>query len=177
MNVGRIVRPADFEKVLATSMRSRSTHFAVHHVPGSPSRPRGAGSSPLAPGFSPDLPPELSTGSLDKSEGTVDECGHWFGLVVPKRHAKRAVTRNQLKRQLRAAMDRHATQLPPGLWVVRLRAPFDRAEFLSPASEALRAAAHAEIEQLFHQAAHAPLPPQPRRPRTPKAKAAKASTP
>ena len=143
--IGRIVRPADFEKVLATSMRSRSTHFAVHHVPGSPSRPRGAGSSPLAPGFSPDLPPELSTGSLDKSEGTVDECGHWFGLVVPKRHAKRAVTRNQLKRQLRAAMDRHATQLPPGLWVVRLKAPFAPGREGCALSEPLREAARDEL--------------------------------
>ena len=68
----------------------------------------------------------------------VDGCQHWLGLVVPKRHARRAVTRNLLKRQLRAAMGRHGASLPAGLWVVRLRAPFDRAEFLSPGSTALR---------------------------------------
>lgn len=90
----------------------------------------------------------------------MDECRHWLGLVVPKRHARRAVTRNLIKRQLRAAMQRHATTLPAGLWVVRLRSPFDRAQFTSPASDLLRDTARSEIEQLFHQAATQPLPPQ-----------------
>jgi ribonuclease P protein component len=78
---------------------------------------------------------------------------------VPKRHARRAVTRNLIKRQLRAAMVRHVADLPAGLWVVRLRTPIDREQFLSPSSEMLRAVAHGEAEALFHQAAHAPLPP------------------
>lgn len=95
----------------------------------------------------------------------MDDRRCWLGLVVPKRHARRAVTRNLIKRQLRAAMSRHATTLPGGLWVVRLRSPFDKAAFPSPGSDALRAAAQAEIEQLFHQAAHAPLAAQPRRDR------------
>jgi ribonuclease P protein component len=98
----------------------------------------------------------------------VDELGakgHWLGLVVPKRHAKRAVTRNLIKRQLRAAMLHHAPALPEGLWVVRLRAPFDRQAFKSPSSEVLRLAAHAEIGALFDRAARSPLPPQPPKPR------------
>lgn len=49
-------------------------------------------------------------------------------------------------------MAKHAPALPPGLWVVRLRSPFDKREFLSPSSELLRDAAHAEIAQLFEQA-------------------------
>jgi ribonuclease P protein component len=80
------------------------------------------------------------------------------GLVVPKRHAKRAVTRNLIKRQARAAMARHLATLPAGLWVVRLRAPFDRAQFLSPASDALREATHAEMDTLFDRAIRQPLP-------------------
>jgi ribonuclease P protein component len=100
----------------------------------------------------------------------VDESGHWLGLVVPKRHAKRAVTRNLIKRQVRAAMVRHAPHLPGGLWVVRLRAPFDRQQFLSPGSDALRESAHGELAQLFERAASAPLPVDaPRRPRSRKA--------
>ncbi|MBQ0961918.1 ribonuclease P protein component [Ideonella sp. 4Y11] len=168
MDVGRIVRPADFERVLGTSPRSRSAHFAVHHVPGGPSRARGARTSdtdaPLVPGLS----PELSTGDAPAGCAPVDDRRCWLGLVVPKRHARRAVTRNLIKRQLRAAMGRYATTLPGGLWVVRLRSPFDKAAFPSPGSDALRAAAHAEIEQLFHQAAHAPLAAQPRRDRSPR---------
>lgn len=72
----------------------------------------------------------------------------WAGMVVPKRHARRAVTRSLLKRQIRAAFGREA-HLPGGLWVVRLRAPFDRAQFMSPASDALRAAARAELAVLL----------------------------
>jgi ribonuclease P protein component len=61
-------------------------------------------------------------------------------------------------------MAQHAHALPAGLWVVRLRAPFDRTQFVSPASEALRDCAHAEITGLFDRAAHAPLPARPSRP-------------
>ncbi len=75
----------------------------------------------------------------------------WAGMVVPKRHARRAVTRSLLKRQIRAAFVRES-RLPGGLWVVRLRAPFDRARFASPASDALRAAARAELDVLLDDA-------------------------
>ena len=75
----------------------------------------------------------------------------WAGMVVPKRHARRAVTRSLLKRQIRAAFCRQM-RLPGGLWVVRLRAPFDRAQFTSPASEALRTAACAELAVLLDDA-------------------------
>jgi ribonuclease P protein component len=71
---------------------------------------------------------------------------------VPKRHAKRAVTRTLIKRQIRSAaqrIDDGAGGLEPGLWVVRLRAPFDRMLFTSAASSVLRSAARVEIDALF----------------------------
>jgi ribonuclease P protein component len=79
----------------------------------------------------------------------VDNNGpqHWLGCVLPKRLARRAVTRNLLRRQIRAAMGRGLAGLPPGLWLVRLRAGFERAEFRSAASEPLRRAARAELSQ------------------------------
>ncbi|MFZ2990372.1 ribonuclease P protein component [Ideonella sp.] len=177
--IGRIVRPADFQRVLTAPQRSRSVHFAIHFLAGVPSRARAAlvqaateppaeSSAPVLQGFS----PELSTGASPVAELAVDESvpkGHWLGLVVPKRHAKRAVTRNLIKRQVRAAMQQHAASLPEGLWVVRLRAPFDKTRFPSPGSDALREDARAEIAVLFDRAAHAPLAPQPWRPRSPKA--------
>lgn len=165
--IGRIVRPADFERVLAAPQRSRSAHFAIHHLSGEPqaSRPLkvSTGDAPLIPVLS----PELSTASAPSSGALVDESGasglvspsgHWLGLVVPKRHAKRAVTRNLIKRQARAAMARHLATLPAGLWVVRLRAPFDRAQFVSPASDTLREVTHAEMDTLFERAIRQPLP-------------------
>ncbi len=78
--------------------------------------------------------------------------GWWLGAVVPKRHARRAVTRSLLKRQMRAAVERHAPRLPAGLWVVRLRAPFDRTAFPSAASTALRAAARDELDVVLARA-------------------------
>jgi ribonuclease P protein component len=44
-------------------------------------------------------------------------------------------------------MERHAEALPPGLWLVRLRAGFPKADFPSAASDALRRAARAELDR------------------------------
>ena len=75
-----------------------------------------------------------------------------LGAVVPKRHARRAVTRNLLKRQIRRVV--HAQPgLPSGLWVVRLRSPFDRKLFPSAASDALRSAAGDELLAVIARAA------------------------
>ncbi len=78
---------------------------------------------------------------------------HWVGCVVPKRHARRAVTRNLLKRQIRAALGRHAAALQPGLWLVRLRSPFVKTAFPSAASAALSSAAREELDRLLRRAA------------------------
>jgi len=91
----------------------------------------------------------------------------WLGTVVPKRHAKRAVTRSLLKRQMRAALLRRDApgQLPlrAGLWVVRLRAPFDRLSFPAAASDGLRDAASTELHTMLENAARklATVPPTP----------------
>jgi len=79
--------------------------------------------------------------------------GSWLGCVVPKRHARRAVTRTLLKRQIRSAAAQAG--LAPGLWVIRLRAGFDRAAFPSAASSALQAVARRELDSLL---AKAPRP-------------------
>ncbi len=79
--------------------------------------------------------------------------GRWLGMVVPKKHARRAVTRNLLKRQMRALMDGAGDSLPAGLWVLRLKAPFDRQVFTSPASVPLLQAARDELRALLARAA------------------------
>ena len=98
-----------------------------------------------------DLPGAGTEGALD-----VVPCneGRWLGTVVPKRHARRAVTRNLLKRQMRAVVQREAEsdRLPPGLWVVRLKAPFDKQQFPSAASAPLRALARDELSALLQRA-------------------------
>ena len=79
--------------------------------------------------------------------------GLWLGAVVPKRHAKRSVTRMLIKRQIRRSFGSQEAALAAGLWVVRLRAPFDAATFRSAASEHLRDAAGAELDAALVQAA------------------------
>jgi ribonuclease P protein component len=138
--IGRIVRSADFERVLSAPTRARSAHFAVHHLRGAP----GAGSRQVVPGLS----TELSTGFPPSPAPAVDDGQIWLGAVVPKRHARRAVTRSLLKRQIRAAVTRRP-ELPAGLWVVRLRAPFAADQYPSAASHALSDAARIELDALL----------------------------
>ena len=90
---------------------------------------------------------------VDDSADPVPPDAVWLGAVVPKRHAKRSVTRTLLKRQIRSAVMGQQAALAQGLWVVRLRAPFDRKTFVSAASEALKRAARDELEQLLASAA------------------------
>ena len=59
------------------------------------------------------------------------------------------MTRSLLKRQIYAAGGRHAASLSHGLWIVRLRAPFERSRFKSAASAALSLVARDELEALF----------------------------
>jgi len=83
----------------------------------------------------------------------------WLGAVVPKRHAKRAVTRTLLKRQIRSVFAAGSAELPSGLWVVRLRAGFDRTLFVSAASIALRDVARDELQQLLQRCCRAGVGP------------------
>jgi ribonuclease P protein component len=150
--IARLLRSVDFERVLRTRTRASSVHFAVHHVPDRPSAlPKPAAKS-LAAELSTGEKPELNS-AVDDFPGSVPPSAVWLGAVVPKRHAKRSVTRSLLKRQIRSAVMGQEAALANGLWVVRLRAPFDRKTFVSAASDALKCAARAELEQLLASAA------------------------
>lgn len=125
---------------------ARTAHFFAHHCP------------PPAPAAGADG--KLSTASVvsdvsvvDEAVDTVPAAAHLLlGMIVPKRHAKRSVTRSLVKRQLRAGVRRHAHLMAEGDWVVRLRAPLDRKLFVSAASDALRALVAAEVAQLMAEA-------------------------
>ncbi len=75
--------------------------------------------------------------------------GVWLGAMVPKRWAKRAVTRNAIKRQIYNVSAEFESALTERAHLVRLRSGFDRAQFVSATSEALKAAVRAELVQLF----------------------------
>lgn len=83
----------------------------------------------------------------------------WMGALVPKRWARRAVTRNAIKRQIYAVSATLESDLPTAAHVVRLRVGFDRARFVSATSDALKRAVRDELEQLFGQAMRMPATP------------------
>lgn len=147
--LARLVTSADFERVLKARRRATTAHFAMHHLTVS-----AAGSPAIAEN---DSLTDLSTSRWVSSAAPVDDSSarglvddsRWLGAVVPKRHARRAVTRALLKRQIYAAAERYRARLGAGMWVVRQRAPFDRSAFPSAASEALKRCARAELESLF----------------------------
>ena len=82
----------------------------------------------------------------------MDELPRWLGIAIPRRHAKRAVTRSLLKRQIREQFRCHAPNLAAGAWVVRLRAPIERQVFVSAASTRMRRTAADEIDTLMKSA-------------------------
>ena len=91
----------------------------------------------------------------DEAQALFALRGIWMGAMVPKRWARRAVTRNTIKRQIYAVSSRFADRLPEAAHVVRLRATFDRKRFVSATSEQLKLAVRVELEQLFERGAAA----------------------
>ncbi len=76
----------------------------------------------------------------------------WLGAMVAKRWAKRAVTRNAIKRQIYCVSTDFEAMLPAAAHVVRLRAAFDAKQFVSATSETLKRAVREELQQLFARA-------------------------
>ena len=141
--IGRLQQAADFQRLLETPPRRRSAHFCVHFVAAGPSCPRARPAKGVTGELSTDSEPNLTTPVDKRPEGC------WLGCLVPKRHARRAVTRSLLKRQMRAAAERHADTLAPGLWLLRLRSGFSTSQFPSAGSDALREAARRELDTLL----------------------------
>ena len=72
-----------------------------------------------------------------------------IGVIAPKRLAKRAVTRNTIKRQLYAVSAALQTNVQADHYVVRLRAPFAKEAFPSATSEPLKRCIRLELGALF----------------------------
>ena len=69
--------------------------------------------------------------------------------MVPKRWAKRAVTRNAVKRQIYTVSADFSNNFPQAAFVVRLRKEFSRMEFTSATSSVLKEAVRAEVAALI----------------------------
>ncbi|PIF75865.1 ribonuclease P protein component [Variovorax sp. 54] len=128
----RLKTRAQFQAVLAGATVARTAHFALHRCALDAS---ASGAASLFPS---------------------DEV--WLGAMVPKRWARRAVTRNAIKRQIYTVSAAPGVALPRAAHVVRLRAGFDRKVFVSASSDALKAAVRAELQQLLARAGRPAAP-------------------
>jgi ribonuclease P protein component len=148
--VQRLKTRAQFQAVLAGTTVSRTAHFALHRTsldaqPPVPAKP-GSGSEGRV-----HIQPTGPESEGRKALFAVQEA--WVGALIPKRWAKRAVTRNAIKRQIYAVSTDLEAALPQAAHVVRLRSAFDRAKFPSASSDALKQAVRGELQQLFARAA------------------------
>ena len=140
----RLKTRPQFQAALSGSTVSRTPHFALHRLSLPESLLTGDTSAPqVAPsGSNTDTPAPLF-----KTQEV------WLGAMVPKRWARRAVTRNTIKRQIYAISAEFEVRLPCAAHVVRLRSEFDRRQFISATSPLLKNAVRLELEQLFERAA------------------------
>jgi ribonuclease P protein component len=122
---------AQFQAILAGQTVARTPHFALHqlHLPVSV--------------------PKVPDDGVNSVSDLFPSPGVWLGAMVPKRWAKRAVTRNAIKRQVYVLSDQLELQLPVAAYVLRLRAAFDKKQFVSATSELLKQAVRTELHTLF----------------------------
>ena len=119
----RLKTRPQFQAVLAGELVSKSSHFVLHR---------------------------LELGVLKEASNTslFFVCGTWIGAMAPKRWAKRAVTRNAIKRQIYTVCAKLEAAPGDTAFLVRLRREFSRKDFVSASSVALKDAVKAELQAL-----------------------------
>ena len=134
----RLRTRSQFQAVLSGITLARTPHFALHRV-------ALVGTETLPHAEAHEAPVNTMTQLFDIPEV-------WMGAMVPKRWARRAVTRNTIKRQIYSVSSAVEASLPVAAHVVRLRASFQREHFKSATSDVLKRTVRQEIEQLFSKA-------------------------
>lgn len=129
----RLRSKAQFQAAMAGPPVAKTPHFALHRTP-------------------------LDVRSGDVCLFPVQDT--WLGVLIPKRWARRAVTRNTIRRQIYEVARLHASGLPQAGLVVRLRSEFSRKQFVSATSTVLKQAVRQELVSLLGRVA-APKPPVP----------------
>ena len=134
----RLKTRPQFQAVLAGGIVARTSHFALHRLV---IEPAGVAVSETVPEETRQAPAQPLFSHVDQT---------WVGAMVPKRWAKRAVTRNAIKRQIYTITGSpDGVRLPRAAYVVRLKSTFDRKEFISATSDQLKLAVRQELHRLF----------------------------
>lgn len=134
----RLKTRPQFQAVLAGTIVAKTPHFVLHR-------------NVLAA----KAVPNQSVKQVD-APVLFREQDMWIGAMVPKRWAKRAVTRNAIKRQIYTVSAEFSHLYPQAAFVVRLRSSFSRTEFVSAVSDLLKQAVRTEVQALMQAGALAP---------------------
>ena len=142
----RLKTRAQFQAVLAGATVARSEHFALHRSGfySFDNQVDRVGAS------------EISVGAVNtklKSQSLFPLLDLWIGAMVPKRWAKRAVTRNAIKRQIYTVCAEFSPKQRQAAFVVRLRRDFSRKIFVSASSDLLKQAVRTELLALIKEGA------------------------
>ncbi len=124
----RIKAWAQFQQLMKDPPVARSKHFVVHRA----------------------TKPALADAEASEPNSAVRQMkGLCLAALLPKRWAKRAVTRNALRRQIYEAFAKQQSMLVPVPHLVRLRAAMDPSVYTSACSDPLKKAVRQEIDQLL----------------------------
>jgi ribonuclease P protein component len=127
--VERLKQWSEFQAVMSTGSVARTPHFTLHQ-------------------WQPTV--RASTGSgFEETPALFVDGVLMIGALTPKRWAKRAVTRNLIRRQIHAVSCEFEKGLTPTAYVVRLRAAFNPQKFVSASSDVLKHTVREELKQLF----------------------------
>ncbi len=157
----RLKTRSQFQATMSGGIVSRTPHFALHRLVLS--------EADVVKDAEPTGPGATLAEQAPQALFVVPGCKTpqvWIGCMAPKRWAKCSVTRHLIKRQVYAITCEVQAQLqalPAAAYVVRLRAGFDRKQFISASSEPLKRAVRAELQQLLAHATrrkHSPAPKQ-----------------
>ncbi|GGH65112.1 hypothetical protein GCM10010975_32590 [Comamonas phosphati] len=136
----RLKTRPQFQATMSAGTIARTPHFALHRMVLAPDAGAVVANSMTGPG-SQDPQALFGIGAVRRQA--------WLGAMVPKRWARHSVTRHAIKRQIYAVAGEHEAALQCASHVVRLRSGFDRKQFVSATSDALKAAVRSELQQLF----------------------------
>ena len=128
----RLKTRSQFQAVLAGERVANTVHFVLHRC----ELNRG------------DMPSPFGRVAPKDAQTVTTMQDAWIGAMVPKRWAKRAVTRNMIRRQIYSVSSEQVIAGSGAAHVVRLRAAFVRSEFVSASSQALKTLVREELIQL-----------------------------
>ena len=136
----RLKTRPQFQATMSAGTIARTPHFALHRMELVAEVADMAANPKTGPGSN-DPQALFGIGSVRTQA--------WLGAMVPKRWARRSVTRHTIKRQIYAVSTDYEDALRCASYVVRLRSGFDRKQFVSATSDQLKEAVRKELQQLF----------------------------